>query len=622
MSIVPKEFIENLKSRIAISEVISKYVNLKAKSKGSFSGLCPFHSEKTPSFTVSDAKGFYHCFGCGVHGNAISFLMEHKGYSYVEAIKELANIAGMQIPIADAKTEQKYHEKQKIINSSLELMELATKYYERNLKSSSGTIARDYLQNRGLTAETIDKFRIGFATDEWEGLRNYLQKQGASDDIMLANGLITEKEDGGKKYDRFRNRIIFPIFDSQNRVIAYGGRILNEDKTQAKYLNSSETELFKKGYVLYGYNFARDNAYKKSQAIVVEGYMDVITMHQAGFDNCVAPLGTAVTENHIFQLWKMTKEPIFCMDGDEAGIRASKRVAEEFMKYLKAGYSIKFCFLNDAKDPDEFIKKNGFNAMNKALENSTPLSEALWNFNFNEVELKTPEKKAEFSKKMQELANTIEDNDVKTFYKEDFKNRLSKAFSNVINFNKYQNKNYNNLQNNLPASLELKQKATLKTSALDADKERLLVLICFFPSLLRLSEVEEFLYNFSSHNKKLENLSKIIIENSQNSYLEGDFDNLISQISDNLKNSYSNIGIDSPYKDELVKNIKTFNDSVTAWQYMFSEYQLKNLKAELNKLLEEKNSDINLLMSVKNKIIEFDYLNKSYSQKYESLKNE
>ncbi|HCR86299.1 MAG TPA: DNA primase, partial [Alphaproteobacteria bacterium] len=493
--IFPKEFIENLKNRVSVSDIVSRYVNLKSKGKGTFSGLCPFHNEKTPSFSVSDAKGFYHCFGCGAHGNAISFLMEHKGYSFPEAIKELAGLAGMELP----KQDERVVEKQKQVQSSYELMELATRYFEKNLYSSQGLEARKYIENRGLTAETLKKFRIGLALDEWEGLKNHLKTLGANEDLMIANGLLAEKEESGKTYDRFRNRLIFPIFDSSNRVIAFGGRILNNTDKSAKYLNSSETDLFKKSYVLYGYNFARDAGYKKAQAIVVEGYMDAISMHQAGFDNTVAPLGTAVTESHLFHLWKMTPEPIFCLDSDEAGQRASKRLAEEFIKYLKPGYSMKFAIVPSGKDPDDFIKTEGRQAMEELLNNATPLVDALWNFNIVGADVSTPEKKANFSKALQDIANRIEDPIVRDFYKAEFTARVKKHFApvnsgNVVNFSKYQKSNAQKsliLSPQLSASKGFSDKKA-KHMGSERQEEKILLLIAFFPNLTKLANVEDF----------------------------------------------------------------------------------------------------------------------------------
>lgn len=614
--IFPKEFIENLKNRISVSEVVSRYVNLKSKGKGTFSGLCPFHNEKTPSFSVNDSKGFYHCFGCGAHGNAISFLIEHKGYSFPEAVKELAQLAGMELP----KQDEKAIEKQKQVQSSYELMELATRYFERNFYSTHGLEARKYIEARGLTAETIKKFRIGLALDEWEGLKNHLKAQGANEDIMIANGLLAEKEESGKTYDRFRGRLIFPIFDSSNRVIAFGGRILGNQENGAKYLNSSETDLFKKSYVLYAYNFARDAGYKKSQAIVVEGYMDAISMHQAGFDNTVAPLGTAVTQNHLFHLWKMTPEPIFCLDSDEAGQRASKRLAEEFIKYLKPGYSMKFAIVPSGKDPDDFIKTEGREAMENLLNNATPLVDALWNFNIKGADLSTPEKKASFSKTMQDIANRIEDPQVREFYKAEFTERVKKQFTapanNVVSFNKYHKFNPNKTH---ILSAELSAAKSVKPKDSERQEEKILLLIALYPELTKLANVEEFLQNFTSNNKNLEFLAKIINELVLNSEFEGDFAALKNEIISIIQQSHISNILNSPYINELRKIIRSEADSITAWQYFFCEYQLDILKVDLQNLSKKRDADINYLLGIQNQITNLSQLKNSYDRKYQSL---
>lgn len=350
-----KHFIDDLKRRLSITDIVGATVNLKPKGRGEFLGLCPFHSEKTPSFTVSDNKGFYHCFGCGAHGDAIRFLTEQRGLTYPEAIKEAALIAGVELPKQTVESKQK----QQYIDDSYELMKLASSWFSKNLKANVGKGALSYLKNRGLSDQTIEKFKIGFVSDEWDGLKSYLNRAGAPEELLIENGLVSSNENNTRTYDRFRNRIIFPIFDSGGNEIAFGGRIIFEDANAPKYLNSPETELFKKGYVLYGYNFARDEAYKKQQIIAVEGYMDVISLHQSGFKNVVAPLGTAVTENHIRHLWKTCDEPVFCLDGDNAGLRAMMRLAENHISMLVPGKTMKFAILPQGKDPDDVVKNFG-----------------------------------------------------------------------------------------------------------------------------------------------------------------------------------------------------------------------------------------------------------------------
>lgn len=621
----PKEFIESLKNKVRVSDVVGRDVSLKQKAADKYLGLCPFHNEKTPSFTVSDDKGFYHCFGCGAHGNAISFLMEHRGYSFPEAIKELADITGTELPKQDKQAQEAYKKKQVKIDNSYEVMELVTSFFENNLAKNEGMVAREYIERRGINKRVAKKFRLGFALDGWEDLKNYLKGKNVSEEMMLENGLITKNEDKFRTYDRFRNRLIFPIFDSRDRVIAFGGRVLNNDEKGAKYLNSPETELFKKSYVLYGYNFARDAGYQKGQAVVVEGYMDVIMMHQAGFNNTVAPLGTAVTENHLFHLWKMAKEPTFCLDGDEAGLRAGRRVAEEFIKFLKPGYSMKFAFLTNYKDPDEVIKQKGAAEMEDILNKAIPLSQAIWNFNFDVNQTSTPEKKAELSNNLQQVANKIQHEEVRNFYRQDFNNKIREAFSNVVSFDKFRKNRsgkYGNKYDDGPiqASAELKLKASIKQDAAELLKEKLLIIISKFPKLLELSDVEDFLYTFETNNKKLETLAKLIIDTAENSSFAGE-DSPTEEVNISLESGDNSNNQITPNIKELLKNIKSGADAVTAWQYFHAEYRLIVLKKRLNVLSADKESDINILLSLQGEIKEITDLRTHYLSKYNELVN-
>ncbi|MDX1950107.1 MAG: DNA primase [Rickettsiales bacterium] len=562
-----KTYINNLKSRVSVVDVVSKYVPLKTKGKEEFKGLCPFHNEKTPSFSVSDSRGFYHCFGCGAHGDAIKFLMDHKGYSYPEAIKELALDAGMELP--------KYSEQDKIkhkkIEDSYEILELATKWFQENLQNSNAIQARKYLKERGLSDETIKKFRLGFAPDNKDGLKKYLNNFGVENAILIENGLIGESEDKSQTYDRFRGRIIFPIFDSQNKVIAFGGRIIDKNDNVAKYLNSPETELFKKSYVLYGYNFARDKAYKKEQIIIVEGYMDVIAMHQAGFENAVAPLGTAVTEFHLEHMWKICKEPIFCLDGDSAGLRASKKTAENFITKLEPGYSMKFAFMQDGKDPDEIIKNFGVQKMQNIIDNATNLSDFLWNLNLKEANPTTPEKKAEFADKIYKIAKSIENPIVKEFYLNDFKNRVK----NLI----YGTKAKNVVA--LQPITKSEENNNLANQVVNGFAEKILFLTSQNPELLYHSSNEEFLTNLKFNNNLLENLLDELIDFRLNFPLE---------VATNIaflkhlaeKNSFSTIDYleKCPLKRDF-KHIDNPDKSNSCWEYLIAEYYISLEKIEL-----------------------------------------
>ncbi len=604
-----RHFIEDIRRRISIVDIVGSVVNLKPKGRGEFLGLCPFHGEKTPSFTVSDNKGFYHCFGCGVHGDAIRFLTDHKGLTYPEAIKEAALIAGVELP----KQDNFSREKQRQIDDSLELMAEATKWFQQNLKSNHGREALAYLKNRGLSNETIEHFKIGFVGAEWEGLKNHLLKLGANIQLMNANGLVSSNENGTKTYDRFRNRIIFPIFDSTNNPIAFGGRIIEEDSNAPKYLNSPETDLFKKGYILYGYNFARDAAYKKSQIIAVEGYMDVIALHQAGFENVVAPLGTAVTENHIRHLWKVCDEPVFCLDGDNAGLRAMMRLAENHINMLVPGKTMKFVLLPQGKDPDDVIKNSGAKVFEEMLNNSTDLSDALWDINIKGQKLKTPEQKSAFAEKMLKVVGQIKNETVKNFYTQDYKNRIFRlGFGSKLGAK--------NGSKNTSSDADAKSLTLTNKTKVENILEKILALASFHPYIISNHQLEEFLQNTEISNKNLEKLSFLLIDYFALSEEDGanfvGFMHYLGNTKDHTQIDYLN---KTPLRAEYLNKIESVTQAVTAWQYLISEYNLALAENELKKLSHNESSDINTFYLAKNEVIKLEVLKEKRREKFEEV---
>jgi DNA primase len=332
----PPRFLEDLRGRVSISDVVGRRVRLIRKGRGEATGLCPFHNEKTPSFTVSEDKGFFHCFGCGAHGDVIGFVMRSEGLEFPQAIEKLAGEAGMQVP-RETPEERERAERQATLGGAVEL---AAKYFEQQLRASAGKAGLDYLKRRGLSDDTMRRFRLGFAPDSRHGLKAALEKAAIPEAIALEAGLLIKPDDGGHAYDRFRGRVMFPILDRRGQAIAFGGRIL--DQGEPKYLNSPETPLFHKGRVLYGLSHAQKTARETNEIIVVEGYMDVIALAQAGISNAVAPLGTALTEEQIALLWRVAQEPILCFDGDNAGQRAAARAADRAIPLLKPGLSLRF----------------------------------------------------------------------------------------------------------------------------------------------------------------------------------------------------------------------------------------------------------------------------------------
>ena len=370
---IPQSFTADLLNRIDIVDVVGQYVSLK-KAGGNFQGLCPFHNEKSASFSVSPTKQFYHCFGCGAHGSAIGFLMEYSGLSYVEAIEDLARSAGLNVPREERTPGQVSAFEQSM--ALTEVMEKAAHYYVQQLKQSDRAI--DYLKRRGLSGEIAKQFGLGYAPDAWTSLSNvfgpYSQDKTAK--LLAEVGLLIQGEDDGKgtarRYDRFRDRVMFPIKNTKGQVIAFGGRIL--DKGEPKYLNSPETTIFKKGQTLYGLFEGRKAIREKGYALVCEGYMDVVALAQLGFGNAVATLGTACTSYHVQALMRQTDKIVFSFDGDAAGQRAAKRALEACLPMLADDKEIRFLFLPTEHDPDSYVREKGVDAFSEAIKVSLPLS--------------------------------------------------------------------------------------------------------------------------------------------------------------------------------------------------------------------------------------------------------
>lgn len=415
-----QKFLDELRSRISIAEVVGAKVKLVRKGK-EYTGLCPFHNEKTPSFTVNEAKGFYHCFGCGQHGDIIKFEMEANGLPFMDAVTKLANKVGLKVPQFSHETPEEAQKR----SSWYEIMELAAGYFEKNLRLTGGRRAMDYLNIRGFDEDIIKKFRLGYAPDN-NGLRAWLASKNVRESDMVELGLAVISEKNGKIYDFFRDRVIIPIMDKNNRVIAFGGRVMGD--AQPKYLNSPDTPVFNKRRVLYNLNYARDKAFEARRIIICEGYMDVIAQAKYGFDYAVAPLGTALTEEQIAEAWKICPEPTLCFDGDSAGVRAAMRSIDRALPILKAGYSLQYVFLPDKMDPDEFLKAKGAEEYAKMLADTVPLADLLWRKNEESQPANTPEQKALFEKNIFEEVGKIADEKVRGYYLQDVKRRLYDKF--------------------------------------------------------------------------------------------------------------------------------------------------------------------------------------------------
>ena len=408
---------------------------------GNSKGCCPFHNEKTPSFYVNDDKQFYHCFGCGAHGDVIGFAMQHDNLSFVEAIESLAAEAGMEVP----KASPQEIERSKKEKSLYTLLEEATRWMESQLRDISNKEAYRYITERGNTNEQLNAFRVGYAPGDNQALRKAMQAEGYSDAQMIEAGLLRSGKDGREPYAFFRERIMFPVPDRRGRIIAFGGRILPEhirppdrgDYKPAKYMNSSDTPLFHKGSMLYGEPRARQAAIDQQPLIVVEGYVDVMACVKAGFPGALAPLGTALTEEQIMVLWRMIpdqrKVPILCFDGDEAGRRAAARAAERILPLLKPDHSARFAFLPEGQDPDSLINSGGKKAFESIIEAAMPLVDFLWMHHTTGQKFDTPEARAGLSKTLDQEMLRIPDRDVQHYYKQAFREKVNKAFGQYTN---------------------------------------------------------------------------------------------------------------------------------------------------------------------------------------------
>jgi DNA primase len=417
---LPPNFLDELRTRISLTQVVGRKVlwdtRKSNQAKGDMWAPCPFHQEKSASFHVDDRKGYYYCFGCHAKGDAISFVRETENVGFMEAIEILATEAGMQMPARDPKAQEKADHRTELV----EVMEKAVRFFRLQLRSGAGSNARDYLARRGLDDKTQDRFDIGFAVPGWQSLWDHLTGQGVAPEKIIEAGLAKPSQKGGKPYDTFRNRIMFPIRDARGRAIAFGGRAMDPDDN-AKYLNSPETPLFDKSRTLYNQGPAREAAGKGQPLIVAEGYMDVIALASGGFEAAVAPLGTAVTETQLQMLWRITDEPIMALDGDKAGLNAAYRVIDTALPLLEAGKSLRFVLLPEGKDPDDLIRSEGRDAMRALLESAQPMVQLLWRRETEGRVFDSPERKAALDKTLRERIRLIQDPSLRSHYGEEIK---------------------------------------------------------------------------------------------------------------------------------------------------------------------------------------------------------
>ncbi|MEW7006433.1 DNA primase [Lentilitoribacter sp. EG35] len=514
-------FLDEIRDRVPISDVIGRHVTWDRKKtnapRGDYWACCPFHGEKSPSFHCEDKKGRYYCFGCGEKGDHFKFLTEYEGLNFVEAVSRLADQAGIALPAPDPEA-AKRQEKRATLE---DVMEMATSFFEMQLQESVGAKARSYLRDRGLSGRTISTFRLGFGPDSRNALKEHLSQKGIDKQLIEACGLVVHGPDIAVSYDRFRDRIMFPIPSSREKTIAFGGRAM-DPSAPAKYLNSNETELFHKSNVLFNYARARKVIKNDDISIIaVEGYMDVIALHQAGIEHAVAPLGTALTENQLRLMWRVSSQPVLCFDGDGAGRRAAERAIDLALPHVSPGKSLRFAMLPVGKDPDDLVNEEGRSAFDAIIGNANSLADMVWNRETSTGVYDTPESKAELEKRFAQLTNTITDENIRRHYQQDIRDRLRgffrSKFTNNTNFSNRRNQNSGRgkqaeANTNVGASDRLKRSGLVSgRSSLPALRESLLAYtIISHPHML----IDDFnmLSELEFENRELNELWKVMQE--------------------------------------------------------------------------------------------------------------
>jgi len=515
--LLPEEFIREIRDSVKLSEIISRKVKLTKKGKN-FLGLCPFHNEKTPSFNVNDDDGYYHCFGCGAHGDNISFIRTSENKSFMEAVEFLADISSIKIPKSNFENSDLYNEKKVL----LEITELSAQYFSNNLFSQQGKGSLRYLRSRGLNDHAIKKFRIGYAADF--GLKKFLSSKGFSENMMIKAGMLRSYENNSYQ-EVFRNRIIFPIFDKRNNVIAFGARALFNSK--AKYINSPNTNLFQKSKNLYGISHLKNQDTNTKRLLIVEGYMDVITIYQTKIALSVAPLGTAISEKQIELIWDLNKKPILCLDGDSAGEMAAWRFINRLMPLIKIGYEVSFAWLPKGKDPDEMLRNSEYDKFLEIISNPRTLIETIWDILLKKHDISNVDARALLWAEAKEIVRKIKDNN------------LNKAYSDeiykIINSSR-------NINNNFSLNFKSERPYIGRQTLLDS----ILLFLTLYPKLaLDYSEqLVKLNFNNKSKNKILLILLDMIITNENLDRTE--FNNHLKTIG--LSNILSNLNTGSIIK--------------------------------------------------------------------------
>jgi DNA primase len=578
----PKEYLEEIKQRIKVSDIVGASVQLKRRGR-EFVGLSPFSKEKTPSFTINDEKGFYHCFSSGEHGNIFDFLVKVEKLNFGDAVRKLAAKAGMPA-FKFTKENIEVENKRKKYD---EILTIALQHYQKNFSENDSV--KKYAHGRGLTQEILSTFKIGYSGEY--GL-NVSLFSGFNQKELIESGVFFHDEKNNKLIDRFKNRLIFPIFDYNNKVIGFGGRALSQNYL-AKYINSPETEFFKKGFNLYNLNNAKNENKQSGNVFVVEGYMDAISLYQAGFKNVVATLGTAMTESHLNLVWRYFNDPVVCFDGDRSGQNAAHKISEKLIAYMKPNYSLSFLILPNGFDPDSFVRKNGRNNFESLLDQKIDIGNFIFENNLQELQSEQPEERAGFEKKIMDLCLLIQDSTVKKHYISFFKNKIFEQFS---------SRKAKNLKP-LNKTKELTRKIT-RYSSFELKEFSLMYL--FLNNIQILKNQSEKLSIINFHNKNLEELKKVLINILEKIETFKEF-NLLKHLEENnfgqiIKdiNEFSSIkGISENLNEEKFDNF--LNDLIEQVNNLKLESKLKDAEESLSKNMNE--AQYNELLSLKDQIV-------------------
>jgi DNA primase len=602
--------IERLRSHFLISEVVGKRMAIKKHGR-EYHGLCPFHNEKTPSFTVNDEKSFFHCFGCGAHGDAIEFVRRYERVPYPEAVELLAREGGIEIAGPSPEERRKVEQEKTLYD----VVEAACAWFEKQLLAPCGMVAKDYIERRGIRPETIRQFRIGYAPEERAGLHQYLLKAGFSQKLQADAGLIIVPENGGV-YDRFRGRVMFPIRSAAGKVVAFGGRLIaagGNNKNLPKYLNSPETALFRKGELLFNLDQAKRPARDGNMVVVMEGYMDVVMSAQSGVSYSVATLGTAVTPEHLRLLWQLAKEPVLCLDGDAAGKRAMLRAAEIALPHLKPGYSLRYAALPQGEDPDSYVQKQGKANFEKILLSSRRLSQVLWDALAPQYKLDLPEGRAALDDAGKKLSAKISDDTVRQHYLAYFRKQLWAHTAPSRYTDKKQGGKAAGQQQ--PASRQAQARsphvehmiAQHHSTAMELLTQRLLNILLQFPELLHKSSVEEALSRLDIRTAGLNALRDVLLAAVACADID-DRESFIAYVQRQLPDDFlsgmleESMKLPCPAAPTAHEAGLIWNETIASYEIARLEYEFRELQERIDKSMNE--TDYMRMIELKNAVLE------------------